>query len=230
MPVVSTAPPAITHPLAEYPSPCASSTVDSLGGHPSRTTAQRKRTSPKRPTSHCRSQSQRQPMVVQAMATKCAVLVVMLLSGQGQSLDADQPPPDLYHTKEEPDYTRLMETAPWRVARKWATPAAGSSDVPTRVTHGARSFPTTSRREEYGAGARGEDASAVEQASGDRRKLHSLLRRTSRSWRDCRPPRLTKSADSYGQGFSRYRMSRPCRRTRQARWPTLTMQCPRGSA
>ena len=114
-------------------------------------------------------------MAVQAMAMKCAVLVVMLLSGQGQSLDADQPPPDLYHTKEEPDYTHLMETAPWRVARKWATPAAGSSDVPTRVMHSTRSFPTTSRREEYGAGARGEDASAVEQASGDAEQAEAPL-------------------------------------------------------
>ena len=42
------------------------------------------------------------------------------------------------------DCSCLMETAPWRVSRRWA--ATGSAERPSVVTHSTRTFPTTSRR------------------------------------------------------------------------------------
>ena len=44
--------------------------------------------------------------------------------------------------REETETSSLMETAPWRVARRWAATADSSGSRPTVVTHSTRTFPT----------------------------------------------------------------------------------------
>ena len=85
-------------------------------------------------------------MVVPAMVLRCAMVA------------ATEHPVDVEDSKttslmgrttenvEDSETTSLMETAPWRVARRWAATAASSADRPAMVTHSARSFPTASRR------------------------------------------------------------------------------------
>ena len=71
----------------------------------------------------------------------------MLWAVQCRPLIANQPSQNIRNVAEEIDDQCLMETAPWRVARRWAAPATSSGERPARITHSARSSPTSSRRD-----------------------------------------------------------------------------------
>ena len=106
-----------------------------------------------------RSLSQRQPMVVRAMAWWQIANAWLLMAWIVASEDSPRAPlfPIADHDQE---HFSLMETAPWRVARRWA--ATGSAEVPAVMTHSTRSFPTSSRRAATGESGEDEEVGGSE--------------------------------------------------------------------
>ena len=78
---------------------------------------------------------------------------------------------DLPLSGDDLEHVSLMETAPWRVARRWAATAGSSSTRPTVVTHSARTFPTLSDRAEPGdnpgEAGEAEEPAAQREAEGE---------------------------------------------------------------
>ena len=81
-------------------------------------------------------------MVVRAMAPRLVILASVALIAWSASLSSEQLRSWPSQGEDEVEQACFMETAPWRVARRWADTGAASSGPPAMLTHSTRSFPT----------------------------------------------------------------------------------------